>query len=376
MIPLAPQSTPLPQAGAGALPSLLDTREQPDQTEKKLKNRLDVKARSKAEIIMAIKRALETGKICGHSLYEGRADVREILRGWLNRLWTCGREVLIKECPFDGYKTPVIECCNTPVCPHEESRNASRWVRRAKNLMKILSNGKKWHQIRQVLVRASVDIPRKEPKLSSKMSWKLLTIGLRKKDNLFEAIHDAFALRNRLARLLERKFGVVAAYIAIEISPGGLVHLHCLIYSPYIPREQLQHWLQSQDCDVPGCRHVPGDRSCTGSWIVDIRKAYSPHDALKYACSPDPKGNDRDDHAELRVLTHLALYKRHRIETYGLARPCYWKKADTVEEIIEHGFCPHCGSEMITTEKGILFENCYRWKKIPPSRDGPITVTS
>ncbi|MEJ2353871.1 MAG: hypothetical protein P8Y03_29185, partial [Anaerolineales bacterium] len=83
----------------------------------------------------------------------------------------------------------------------------------------------------------------------------------------------------------------------------------------YIPREEIQHWFQSRDCDVPGCKHIPGDRGCHGSWAVDIRTAFDPREALKYACSPDAKNLDRAEFAELRLLTYLVLYKRHRIET-------------------------------------------------------------
>ena len=83
---------------------------------------------------------------------------------------------------------------------------------------------------------------------------------------------------------------------------------------------------------------------------------------------------ERADFAELRLLTYLVLYKRHRIETYGLAKPGAWKNVDLVDTVLEFGFCPYCGCQMIPAEFGRLVGHSYHWGA--PSRAGPSSLPS
>lgn len=354
-------SNTLLHAETGRLPSLLDTREQPAQTEERAKRRLDQRARSKLETIAAGSRALRTSKLAGVDLAKVGVYAIRVLGNWVNRLESCGQKAIHRWCPQDDHHVITVDCCRVPACPHEEARTAKRWTMRGGQLMKWLRSGERWGKVREVLKAAGVKLPEREPGLKERMSWKLLTIATRKAQSIVEDVEDQIRIRRLLLRFLTRRYGVIAAFAAVEVGAGGNAHLHVLVYSPYLPRAELQHWLQSQDCTVPGCMHRAGDRACGGSWAVDVRACYDPREALKYACSPDAKHGNRDDFAEIRLLTYLVLYKRHRIETYGLAKPGCWKAVDLVDDVLEFGFCPYCGCKMEVIDVGELLGVRYRW---------------
>lgn len=349
------------RAETGRLPSLLDTREQPAQTEKRAKQRIDQRARRKQETVKAITRALEIGKLAGVELDAQIGHAFAVLEGWRVRLAGCGQQAVHLVCPDDNHHIVKVQCCKVPACPHQEARTAKRWTMRGDQIMKRLRNGEKWAVVRARLLKEGVNLPKEEPDINARMSWKLLTISTKKDESLVDDIENQIHLRKLLVRFLRRRYGLVAAFAAVEVGSGGNAHLHALIYAPYLPREDLQHWLQSQDCDVPDCKHKPGDHDCGGSWAVDIRAAFDPREALKYACSPDAKNLDRDNFAELRLLTYLILYKRHRIETYGLAKPGAWKAADLVDVVLEQNYCPYCGQEMVIVEMATLSGETYHW---------------
>jgi hypothetical protein len=348
---------------------LLDTREQPAQTEERAKRRLDLRAGSKVETILAGHRALHTGKLAGVDLEVVGLYARPVLENWVRRLSGCGQRAVHRWCPDDDHHVVTVDCCHVPACPHEEARTAKRWTMRGGQLMKWLRSGERWGRVRETLKAAGAKLPEREPGPAERMSWKLLTIATRKAPSIVDDVEEQIRLRKLLVRLLTRRFGLVAAFVAVEVGAGGNAHLHALVYSPFLPREELQHWLQSQDCDVLGCKHRPGDRACGGSWGVDVRACHDPREALKYACSPDAKhGGNRDAFAEVRLLAYLVLYKRHRIETYGLARPGFWKAVDQVDTYLELGICPYCGQEMTIMDVGNLLASCYSWSGRAPGR--------
>jgi hypothetical protein len=357
------------RAETGRLPSLLDTREQPAQTEEKAKSRLNERARRKQETIEAIERGLSSGEIAGVKLDDRIPHAIPTLEGWQGRLSMCGQEATHHVCPNDNHHIVKVNCCRVPSCPHQEARNAKRWTMRAEQMMKYMKNGDKWATVSSRLLKMGVELPQEQPPGDAKMGWKLVTLATKKAASLVDDIENQFDLRKAFMRFLKRRYGVVAAFSSIEVGSGGNAHLHSIIYGPFIPRSEIQHWFQSRDCDLPGCKHVPGDRNCRGSWAVDIRAAFDPREALKYACSPDAKNMNRAAFAELRLLTYLVLYKRHRIETYGLAKPGAWKNVDLVDTVLDFDFCPYCGCQMIAVEFGKLVGHAYRWGA--PSRAGP-----
>jgi hypothetical protein len=203
----------------------------------------------------------------------------------------------------------------------------------------------------------------------------MVTLGLRDTGHLPTDINRALGiplkgnqgLRARFMRYLAKHEGAIAAYAALDIGAvNAHVHLHVLVYAPYLPRERLQHWLQSQDCTIPGCKHVAGDRSCNGSWDVDVRVADTPDEALKYSISP--KGRDDIEHADLCVAVALCTYKRHRVETYGLAKPGALSLVDVAEAraLAEYDgrLCPHCGGPMERFKAGHRVNGRYFWTDI------------
>lgn len=370
---------------------MLDTREQPHRPDKtkqsgQLRRTLkgaDLRWASNEAAIEAMKRALKTGQLRGLDLGEYHSEADAILDGWQGRLQGCGLQLWLTFCLNDGHSAISMQCCRVPVCAWDQRRDAVRWKSRANGLMQALPSGQRWRKTRLELLRRGVkpQLLRADIDTSAVMGWRMISLGLRDTGNLIEDIRRTIGdphggdrgLRAKLMRFLTGHCGAAAAYVALDVgAEHGHVHLHALVYSPFISRAQLQHWLQSQDCDVPGCKHVAGDRNCHGSWDVDVRKAYSPDEALKYTISPEEHG-DPEALADLRVAVYLATYKRHRVETYGLAKPGAVAVVDAAEqrELDEHDGkrCPHCGGPMTAMYVGMRMPGGhYVWHLRPPDR--------
>jgi hypothetical protein len=100
---------------------------------------------------------------------------------------------------------------------------------------------------------------------------------------------------------------------------------------------------------------------------VDVRKADTPHEALKYAVSCDD-GIDGNRNAEVAIAVYLWTYKRHRIETYGVAKPAALPVVDQVDQELEDDdkCCPECGRELVDIAYGEKRSGFYSWTHVSP----------
>ena len=303
---------------------------------KQAKSKAFLRRQSNEKVRLAIEIAFREGTIRGIPLSAYGKKIRSRLKSWARRIQVCGSEVWIRGCP-DRHVTRIInDCCHVPLCAFEERRNARRWAARGRALMRALPEGR------------------------NGLRWRMLTVSLNKHPDFLTDIRNTLDLRPRIARML-REAGAVAQLWALDVGAEGHAHLHGLIYAPWISRPLVQGWLQAQDCDLTGCKHAPGDRACHGSWVVDIRKAYSPAEVLKYSVSPGAKGNDTDDHADLRLATYAATIGRHRIQGYGLARQGASYEADRAELADIGNICPECGQILVGLEIGRWKHGAYEW---------------
>jgi hypothetical protein len=168
---------------------LLDTREQPAQTEDRAKKRLDQRAHRKLETIGAAIRALRTMTLAGVHLSEVGEYTVPTLQGWLGRMQVCGERAVHRICPDDHHHVVTVDCCHVPACPHEEARTAKRWTMRGEQIMKRLKNGLRWRSARIELLRDCVILPKvkkpnREPDSKAIMGWKLITVSTRKEDSI------------------------------------------------------------------------------------------------------------------------------------------------------------------------------------------------
>jgi hypothetical protein len=210
--------------------------------------------------------------------------------------------------------------------------------------------------------------------------WRLITLSLRQRGDVFERVDAAVKLRAAFARELRDEYDMLAGFGALEEGDheGENVHLHFIVLCKYAPQEKLKHWLQARDCTVAGCRHIADDRCdpckssgqscphphadgrarCDGSWYVDVRQCYvrrgsaklrfgeagksAVAEAIKYAIKPTLHGNphraspeeyrEEQAHALRTVRFFAALHGRHRIETYGLAKQVAPAEEETAED--------------------------------------------
>lgn len=359
----------------GSAPSLLDTRQQPVvdfQTRltkglSEAKKRAILKKEWNEQIVAALGRAVDTDELRGYELDHYVRDGRFVAKGWKDRMEGCSQQLWLSFCPVDGHTAVNVDCCGVPVCGWDQRREANKWKARASVLMTALPEGERWHKVSK---RLDLDRSQFRTRPTAKMGWKMVTLGLRDTGDLaldlkrtIGVVRGDAGLRKRLSRQLYN-WGAAAAYVALDVGEkNGHVHLHCLVYAPFISREAIQHWLQSQDCHKPGCKHVAGDRECEGSWDADIRRAYNPAEAMKYSVGYD--NPDREDLADLHVAVYLATYGRHRVETYLLARPGAVPEVDRAEP--ERGVCPFCGAPMVAHATGTWNGATYTWTRAGPS---------
>jgi hypothetical protein len=178
----------------------------------------------------------------------------------------------------------------------------------------------------------------------------MIVTPLRSKETFLESVRATENYRQKLARKLQRYHGAVAIFSAIDVGQKGNPHLHWLVYSPFIARAQLQHFQQAFDCTVPGCKHVAGDRACEGSWDVHIKEVDTDavREVLKYSVSPKA---DSDYH----IALFLAMYGKHRVQTYGLARKKILRAVEDAydDEHVKHK-CPICDKVMPIVQQGYI----------------------
>ena len=359
----------------------------------------------------ATSNGLETG---GRQLLHGEP---ELLERWASGLAECGTHAVVygrDECGCTGV---VLACCDTPPCSRHQRKVSRRWDERSDALYGWLEHLRRHpeplspeecERLRVERKEASgKDNERKRRLLDAKLyaaqfavygkgqQWVHVEIGVQGGD-----VDKTLDTRAKFARHMERNYHSTAAYMALDL--GGKKqspHFHAVMLCDYAPRENLQRWLRSTDCTVPGCSHEADDRCeacrkakrrcshkradgkprCNGSWYVHVeaigtecpvckrhvgkskccgmtfaeraRKGF--REVLKYAAAPVEPGNapvpgepfsERQlQHSERVVEFFVETRHRHRIETYGAA------KLDVVElglavaaPELARGCCP-CG---------------------------------
>lgn len=387
--------TPGVPSGGRSLPSSLDTRGQPDAASESVaitdkKSLADKRRWSQQQALGAMKEVLATGMLMGLPVEEYNPDAIGIIAGWHARLGGCGDQLHLMGCPDGHVAKLVVECCNTPICSYEESRRSARWMTRARGLMSSLKEGASFGALRKRLEKQGIALAAMShpPHDRARMGWKMLTVSLRGNGNLAQDIDEALTYRKVLARRLRDHHGVIAAIGSLDVGDNGHPHIHFLIYSPYIPRGQIQQWQKARDCTVPGCKHPADDRCptcreagvdcdhdhpdgrvrCNGSWVVNIKFAYSPDDVVKYSVSPSSKGHtDTADHAALRLAVYVVAHKRHRTETYGLAKlKSFDASVELAQDDVDH--CKCCGQPLVLIAVGERRSDHYLWHPPPNSQ--------
>lgn len=120
-----------------------------------------------------------------------------------------------------------------------------------------------------------------------------------------------------LVNTLYQKREGAGGFSVMELSPGGMLHIHALIYGKYIPQSTISKtWLA-----------ITGD-----SMIVDVRRAYGVSRCLNYLLkyiTKQPQGYDSAQLAKY-MAAHIGVRRLHSYGVFygtGLLRfescPCY-----------------------------------------------------
>ncbi len=248
-------------------------------------------------------------------------DVGSLL-GWSDGLAICGDTFRVYHCAKHRKATVISPCCHLAMCPREQRRRSQRWCARGAALVKMLPNEPRGKDFKGVVGLTKGALGEETTDITDH-TWKAIEVGLRQEGTVAERLDAHVELRAKLMRLLRRRYRMMAGFGSIEMGPTGNIHLHIVAYCAYLPREDMQRWLRSQDCTVPHCAHTPDDRCaackrekrspcrhprvtsrttltraadgkmrklrvrdrrprCNGSWYVDVRKCYVRDEMIGY----------------------------------------------------------------------------------------------
>jgi len=252
-------------------------------------------------------------------------DIKSLL-SWSDGLAMCGQECRLYACGPCRKSTVVAHCCHLAICPREQRRRSQRWCARAAALAQILPDHPRGRDFKRVVGLTKRALGKTTTDVNNH-TWKAIEIGLIQRGSVEDRLNAAVDLRAKFMRLLRRRYLMMAGFASIEMGPTGNIHIHAVVYSAFLPREDLQRWLRSQDCTVPNCAHSPDDRCaackrerrggcthprvarrwklvrcgrgtkmkkvrarvhderprCNGSWYVDVRKTYVRDDVMGYS---------------------------------------------------------------------------------------------
>lgn len=211
---------------------------------------------------------------------------------FISKLQNCGNKVVILECKQCGNRHLVPIGCGLRTCPYCASDRARKVYREIQEKIKHIQR-KKGYRL------------------------KIITLSYGTEGDIRSAIEKSKeAFKKIWHNLLEKES--TGAVITIELGEENLsVHLHCLYYGPFIPRNDLiKEW-----------------KRLAGKWYVDIRKAEGKK-AIKEVIKYIGKGILNLPYETLFQI-EIALKGVRRLVTYGI----FYKRITGNKNI-----CPVCHS--------------------------------
>ena len=334
----------------------------------------------KRETLEAISRAKKTGAVAGIPFTAFDFDVRTRLTKDYKKISRCENRYTFPHCE-NGCKVKLDKKrrfeCRSPVCPGVLQQFIHKWEDGFSMAKKNFPHGEQWETtLRDIRLDDKV-LRKLSPRYHDKMFWSSVSAGLVSTGNIIADVNRTLGLRAKMWPHLRDKHGAVAGIIAVDCGlKHGHVHLHALVYSPFIERKHFATWLQSQDCTVVGCNHLPDDRCelckhekkacnhlddgrtrCNGSWNFHIKSAEHLKRPIDYMLRPDAGYADEDwiEFAELRLAYYLALNRRKKIQRFGLAEEKHGLVSVNRKSNHGHSYehdpnkCPKCGGRLITS---------------------------
>lgn len=228
-------------------------------------------------------------------------DKAERLERQAQRFRYCGFEYIILKCSDCSQSFLGAGRCESRLCKRCAKKHGARvWTRQMVIIKNLPVDGR--HRLSFLTLTKRVD-PLKLP-------------------NEFDVRALAKCGRKLINKLYPKKFNN-GAFAVIEIGENNNIHIHALVYGPYIKQERISElWLK-----------ITGDSS-----IVYIRAVRSPKKCvnylLKYISKP-PEYKNPEKYAQFLD----AIYRVRRIHTYGVFYGCRLFKKDPFP-------CYFCGSKL------------------------------
>jgi hypothetical protein len=365
----------------------IDVKERIESRANKRSKRLN---KLNIETIRLAYKALETGKLLGLELSRYDRDHytgRNILRHWLEQMESCGETAQLSVCPRGCDSRIIVKCCNATPCSWTESRWVEENIHKSWQVIKFLPSKKRYHEIKKLLRERGIVCPNRSGKPinpMTRMSWKMISVSPRGTGDIVDDVDNVKRIRRKLTRELNKR-GAIAIIWNLHVGiENHTVHLHGLMYSPFIPQDDLGEWLVQKTCTVKNCSHPQSERTlnrfadrfgfgiaerkqprCNGSFCVHIETAYTPYDAISYVARTYKSYNGATlfDFAVVRLAMYLATYRSHRIQTCGLARPKRRLPNNSIAEVVDRKVCRCCGQEMMIVADGVMRgDGSYVWE--------------
>ena len=255
---------------------------------------------------------------------EASAELRKLaphLTGRADRLDRCGSAVVTRVCRGCGYRDGETQVrsadCDLRICPRCARKRSQERRQMIKAAMRRLRKfrGKKWH-FHTIPVRFNGETTVERLQADFVTVWKAW---------------------KRLWRFLRKKLGALMAFASLEVSPGGLVHVHVLAWHRFNPDLKAQRQVVM--------RALPEGSSQYDVQVVTAGKHQDK--AIAELCKYLTKGvavDARDDYRpeqtdpRLAAMVEVAFMRRRCWRLYGGVSADDMAAVDPPE-----WSCPACG---------------------------------
>lgn len=269
---------------------------------------------------------------------QGTARAMEALdpvlgRRLAQRYRVCGQPGVkrCKDCGADDRVRVHETSCESRVCPscqRQKMKPKRKWLAKAMRVFPLSNRGKTW--------------------------W-FDTLSVRRPEGTSIArLRDDFERGWQAWRAIWSDFhkahGADRAFVSAEVSPGGVVHFHVLIYQPFVDLKK-----HRPELDAILAAHLPGTTRYHRQRVVHARKGHrrrpknekgvegAAFEVAKYTakCSVSDSPNARQTHPILAAMIALAFFQAPRFRRYGNWDPMPELDLDDEGELWT---CDSCGS--------------------------------
>lgn len=224
---------------------------------------------------------------------------------------------------INHFAVPVLHTCHLRYCPECEKRaQIERMAKYMPAIEEVANFPKHGYSLKHLVLTTPYNLADESIIDAYRKAWNAVHATI---EAVFYDVRRQYATdeEKRRKRISLKRHGIGLIVAAEFGERGHKLHFHCLIYSPFIPKNTIpKHW-----------RHFTGGE-CE---VTHIRKVNHAHEGAKeIICKYVTKFTELD--ARIVPCLHKVLFGTRRIRTYGVFYDISEKETE------RHVCCPVCDS--------------------------------